>query len=111
MTNEQIIMGQRIELLKAGIIGSTGRILTVVSVDGTKSEMEEPEEIHTYQGWRSYGYQVRKGEKAVAKFPVWKHRKDKMENDGKTEEVEKMFLTNAAFFKISQVERMKENAG
>ena len=59
--------------------------------------------IHTYQGWKSRGYQVQKGEKAIAKFSIWKYvtRKKK---DGSEEQ--KMFLKNSAWFTQKQVSKI-----
>ena len=63
MTNEQIIYNQQLELLKRGVIGTTGRIIHGQDEQGNKVEIEEPEPIHTYVGWRAHGYQVKKDKK------------------------------------------------
>ena len=105
MTNEQIVMEQRLNLMKAGIIGGTGRTFQYkVLVDGVKEErtMEEPEEIHTYATWRALGYQVQKGEHAIAKFTIWKYTQKQDKETG--EEKSNMFLKESAFFKASQVQ-------
>ena len=72
---------------------------------GEKIELEEPEELHTYRGWQELRRQVKKGEKAVATFLIWKHTVKKTEED---EEKEKMFMTKAFFFTVGQTETIKE---
>lgn len=69
--------------------------------------MNADEEIHTFQRWKAMGYSVKKGEHAIAKFPIWKMgtKKDK---DGEEVETGRMFMKTSAFFKTSQVEPMKE---
>ena len=58
------------------------------------------EEVHTFQVWKSKGYSVKKGEKAVIKIPIWK-----AVEKGEGEEKEtKMFMKTSAFFKASQVQ-------
>lgn len=107
MTNEQIIFSARCELLEAGKIGTTGRILTVELPDGQRQQMPEPEELHTFAAWKSIGFSVKKGEKAVTKITIWKHSAKKVENeDGTEEEKTRMFMKTAAFFAASQVERI-----
>ena len=44
-----------------------------------------PELIHTYQKWKELGYQVRRGEKAIAKFPIWKYVSCKNEETKETD--------------------------
>jgi len=107
MTNEQIIFQNSINLMDEGIIRSTGRTIIVENEDGEKMEMQEPEPIHTYQAWKSLGYQVKRGQKAKASFLIWKHtvKKSKQEQD---EDEEKMFMTKAFFFTFDQVEPIEE---
>lgn len=106
MTNAQIIMNQSIELMKAGIIGTTGRQFeaTIINGDGEEEKIviDEPEEIHTYATWKKLGYQVQKGEKAIAKFTIWKHVVKKAKSEDEEDE-SKMFLKQASWFKASQV--------
>ena len=113
MTNAQIIMNQSIQLMKDGIIGTTGRILEYLDAEGNKQTMQEPEPIHTYRAWKEMGYQVRKGEKAVAQFTIWKHTGGKTEEmpmqDGTTAEAHdrgRMFMKKSSFFKASQVDKI-----
>lgn len=109
MTNEQIIYNKQLELLRRGIIGTTGRILHGKDEEGNNIEIEEPEVIHTYAGWREHGYQVKRGQKAIATFNIWKcvKKKDK-EQAEEQEENEYMFLTKAFFFAQNQVEKICE---
>ena len=113
MTNEQIIFHNSIVLMDEGIIGTTGRTLEFENDDGTKKTVQEPEPIHTFAAWKSLGYQVQKGQKAIAKFPIWKHKnagRRKNRKTGKEEDTEEMlFLTDAFFFSQSQVQPLEES--
>lgn len=92
--------------MKAGIIGKTGRTFNakVINADGEEEEVvvEEAEPIHTYAGWKERGYQVQKGEKAIAQFTIWKHVTKKAKKEGEEDE-QKMFMKKASWFKFSQV--------
>lgn len=108
MTNEMIVLEQALALAEAGKIGYTGEILTV-EINGEEITMQEPEQIHTYARWKAMGFQVRKGEKAIAKFKVWKHVTPKKKNDDGEEKTAsadrgKMLLKQAAFFSATQVD-------
>lgn len=100
MTNAEIIYRTSIDLVKAGK-------LNMVTVNGE----EMPEPIHTFQAWKSMGYSVKKGEKSDIKITIWKHASKMVENEETHEEIEKssMFMKTAAFFKFSQVEKIKAN--
>jgi antirestriction protein ArdC len=63
------------------------------------------EEIHTFQKWKSLGYSVKRGEKAVVNLAIWKHT-SKVNAETQEEETA-MFLKTAAFFSTSQVEKIK----
>lgn len=102
MTNAQIIFNESIRLMEEGILEGTGQKMTVKYDDGTTKELEIPEQIHTYQRWKELGYQVQKGQKAIASFVIWKHTSKKKEDTD--EEENKMFMKKASFFKMSQVE-------
>ena len=111
MTNAMIIFWKSVELMKAGVIGGTGRVLTMEMPDGGIKEIQEPEPIHTFACWKGLGYSVKKGEHAVAKFPIWKgsERVIKDDDGNDTDEKEtKMFRKEAFFFKASQVERTED---
>lgn len=103
MTNEEIIFRQGQELAKAGKIWFTGRTLVIKTEDGGEVEVLEAEPIHTFAAWKELGFSVKKGEHAVAKFPVWKYRGKKDEETG--EEEGRMFMKTAHFFALSQVQR------
>ena len=135
MTNAQIIFNESIDLMKDGIIGTTGRKITVeYEKDGekVKETIDEPEEIHTYQEWKNAGFQVQKGQKAIAKFTIWMYT-DKKKNlsqeeadsinamvinaDGsKAHEGDEVrtnghyYMKQAAFFKASQVAPIETKA-
>lgn len=113
MTNAQIIMNESINLLENGIIKGTGRMFEAVIVDKdgneTKKMVEEPEALHTYAIWKQLGYQVKKGEKAVASFTIWKCVTAKQNEENAEEQPEnKMFMKKAHFFTIGQVEKINK---
>jgi hypothetical protein len=61
--------------------------------------------IHTYNGWKELGYQVKKGQHAIATFPIWKYSGKKDEETG--EEVGgKCYQRKAFWFTADQVERI-----
>lgn len=114
MTNAMIILNESVRLMKEGTIEGTGEFLTFKYDDGHTEEVEVPEPIHTYQMWKTLGYQVRKGEKAIAKFMIWKYTEKKAKEDNAEIAVKEgdtiarnMFMKMAAFFKMSQVEKIK----
>lgn len=106
MTNADIIFTHSQELLKQGILAPTGNTFKaiIVNADGEEEEVvvEEAEPIHTYNGWKERGYQVQKGEKAIAQFTIWKHVTKKAKKEGEEDE-QKMFMKKASWFKFSQV--------
>lgn len=104
MTNRMIILTESIKLMEAGILKSTGEKI-VVETDEGKKELDVPETIHTYQKWKQLGYQVKKGQKAIAQFPVWKYTNKKTKDNADGEEESKYcFLKVSSFFKQEQVE-------
>lgn len=76
--------------------------------------------LKTYTEWRKFGYQVKKGEKAISCLKIWKHvqrkkvqevQKEESENStGEEEVVTKggFKLVKAYFFSREQVEPVKE---
>lgn len=112
MTNEQIILNVRLQLMEEGKIGSTGRFFEMQGQDGTLKKVPEPEEIHSFSRWKECGYGVKKGEKAIAKIEIWKYAECKKTDDGKSEADEKtkerIFKKSAFFFSASQVEPLRE---
>jgi len=61
-----------------------------------------------YRTWKSLGYQVKKGEKNIAAFTIWKAHTKKAEADDEegSKEETRMFMKTAHFFKISQCEKI-----
>ena len=132
MNNSQIIFNNSIELMNNGIIGTTGRQITIeYEKDGekVKETINEPEAIHTYAEWKKLGLQVQKGQKAIAKFTIWMYA-DKKSNLTK-EEADKInqiaeginakegdevhsnghyYMKEAAFFSASQVAPIEKTA-
>ena len=106
MTNEEIIMRNSMELMKQGILKPTGRILIQELPDGQKIEIPEPEPIHTYNGWKELGYQVKKGQKAKASFPIWKYTGEKDEEGNKVKDGGHCFQKKAFWFTFDQVEKI-----
>lgn len=92
MTNNDIIYANTLCLQQAGIIGAA-------------------EQIHTYAEWKRLGYQVRRGEHAIADFAIWKKGKGRdveaQNEDGEAVTVPAkphFFLANAKWFATHQVE-------
>lgn len=112
MTNAMIILNESVRLMDEGVLAGTGEFITIENEDGTVKRLEMPEPIHTFSGWKERGYSIKKGEKAIAKFTIWKYKGKKVENEeGEEEEKANMFLKTAAFFKLSQVEKMRITKG
>lgn len=89
ITNAQIIMTAWMELIASGVI-------------------DESEEIHTFDYWKKCGYSVKRGEKTIAKIPIWKHStKTSTDENGNAVESSSMFVKTAYFFSTSQVEKIK----
>lgn len=128
MNNSQIIFNNSIKLMEDGIIGTTGRQITIEyekNGEKVKETINEPEAIHTYKEWQKAGFQVQKGQKAIAKFTIWmyadkKKKLTKEEADSinsimitpaeqlaqEGDEVKTAghyYMKEAAFFKASQV--------
>lgn len=113
MTNNQIIYKESLELAEKGILKFTGRIFQLTDDAGEVHEWKEIEPIHTFAAWKAAGYIVKKGEKAIASFPIWKHTKARTVKDKEGNETEKparMFLKTSYFFTFDQVERMTAKA-
>lgn len=56
--------------------------------------------FHTYEGWKSAGYQVQKGEKARFAASIWKMTEKKAEDGQK---IQKMIFKLSHFFSFDQV--------
>lgn len=87
MTNQAIIISNMDVLVRDGVITWDN-------------------EIHTYQCWKSLGYQVKKGEKAIAKFAIWKYTKGKKKDESEEEAQANghCFMKLSAWFSDEQVE-------
>ena len=98
--------------MKENKIKGTGEFIVIEKEDGTKEKMEMPEQIHTFAAWKKLGYIVKKGEKAVAKFAIWKYtEKQKPEEELTGNPIEdapitNMFMKMSAFFTAGQVEKI-----
>lgn len=86
MTNAEIVAFAWGQLVGSGVISAN-------------------EEIHTFQKWKSLGYSVKRGEKAITKLTIWKHT-SKVNAETQEEETA-MFMKTAAFFSTSQVEKIQ----
>lgn len=118
MTNNQIIFNERMNLLEAGILHSTGRKMRCCYTDdnGEVSEMvvDEPEDLHTFKEWKDRGYMVQKGQKAIARFTIWnytsmasKAARGAAEAEGKDPADDPHFyMKEACFFAAHQVKRI-----
>ena len=87
MTNSEIILMNRALLVADG-------------------KITEADVIHTFAHWQRLGFNVKRGQKAIAKFPIWKYRAGKKTDEAAEGEPDpgRMFMTNASFFSSAQVE-------
>lgn len=114
MTNARIIFEESMKLMESEILKGTGKYITVEYEDGTTATVEEPEEIHTFNGWKARGFSVKKGAKAIAKFPIWKYTEKEKPEEEKTGNpledapIASMFMKMSAFFTFEQVEPAKQ---
>lgn len=90
---------------------NTAIIMTQMTVLIAEGKITADNEIHTYQHWQSLGYQVKKGEKAIAKFPIWKYTKGKKKDESEEEAQANghCFMKNSAWFSDAQVEPLKKD--
>ena len=109
MTNAEIILQNSIFLMEEGLLKGTGEIITIKDEKGER-QVQMPEPIHTFQTWKKLGYQVQKGEHAIAKFPIWKFKPNKKqkaeEEEGEDQKPQtgRCFMKVAFFFTADQVE-------
>lgn len=106
MTNETIILNESFKLMADGILKGSGEF---VEINGKQVEL--PEEIHTFNGWKARGFMVKKGEKAKASFVIWKcakKTKEAEDEDGNKVEINtsKMFHKMSYFFTADQVKAL-----
>lgn len=108
ITNAMIVFTHQQELLEAGKIKPTGRMIEIETAEGTQM-IPEAEAINTYGHWQELGYQVRKGEKAIADFPIWKYTiKAKDQTEEEAQEKGYCFMKKAFWFSASQVDRIRK---
>ena len=108
VTNAEIIETAKQDLYAQGILQATGRYFKA-TVNGKEVTLPEIEEIHTFQAWKALGYQVQKGEKAIAAFEIWKYAENKKNRKADPNEEDKKgycFLKLSHFFKSSQVKKI-----
>lgn len=86
MCNEELIFRAACDLVRAGLLA--------IDDDGI-------EPIHTYAEWKNHGYQVNKGEKAIAQFEIW-NMATKKPKEGEEKGKSYFYLKKASFFKASQ---------
>lgn len=106
MTNEEIIY-------RASI--SAGIITEGEAQKFAQNGWELP--IHTFAGWKKYGYSVKKGEHAALKVRLWRKKGAKPDNvsdDKEAKQVEpdgdSYYLVTAFLFTGGQVERIEKPA-
>lgn len=114
MTNAAIIFSESVRLVEEGKLGTTGRMLKVQDAEGNIKTVPEPLPIHTFDEWKRMGLVVRKGEHALAAFPIWMFSESKRgkktvktdpENDGENApDYGRYYMKNAFFFGPEQVE-------
>ena len=109
MTNEQIILNERFELMKSGKIGTTGKFIFVEDKEGNKKKVKEPAQLHTFYAWKKKGYKVKQGEHAITKIDIWKRTQN--DSDDKDGDDKKLSFMKMAmfFFADSQVEPFKKD--
>ena len=88
MTNAEIIFRNMQELIENGVL-------------------TDKDTIHTFQGWKTIGFSVKKGEHSFISFPIWKKGKPKKDEDGNIIKEGKMFMVNSHFFTQKQVGEMQ----
>jgi len=79
-------------------------VLTETAIRVQTGELQDGDIIHTYEGWKARGFQVKRGEHSTIKFPIWKRVWKKDKKTGA--EMPKMFLQTASWFTQNQVEEI-----
>lgn len=105
MTNAQIIEEAQELLLADGVLH--------------ENEDGEIQAIHTYQIWKKLGFQVKKGETAIVKLPIWKcvnnkkQAEEEADDKGEIEQKGRKFFFKkmSAFFTDEQVEKIQVQEG
>lgn len=115
MTNEMIILSERIKLMGDGILKPTGRRITLMTDDG-EIEVDEPEPIFTMKELAKRGLSV-KGQHAVASIEIWIKRNDGNGQDNRESSKDdtlcdvtdkpEFIKKKAYFFTLSQAHKME----
>lgn len=108
-----IILNERLVAAEHGIIGTTGRMITLETNDGDKVTVAEPEEMHTFQTWKELGFIVQKGQKAKITTRLWKYNSKKKKSEDSKEEADgeksrDYYMCKAFLFSASQVARIED---
>lgn len=85
----------------------------IISLEMATRGIEE--EVHTFAMWKSLGYQVKKGEKALFQTMLWKMKKGKKQDNNNEEQQDNnkekevknynnFFMAKSSLFGRSQVE-------
>ena len=112
MNNAQIIFNESLELMKNGIIGTTGRKITVeYEKDGEqiKETIDEPETINTFAEWKRLGLMVQKGQKAKASFMIWMYADKKTKLSKEDAEKINAVMINADGSKAQEGDEISAN--
>lgn len=112
MTNAEIIFGNRVFLMEQGVLKGVPNTSLLWKDEQGERQIEMPEEIHTFDGWKKLGFVVRKGEHATAKFPIWmpskgKRKQKPQDDDGEQEQkmaARGFYMKMAFFFTADQVQ-------
>lgn len=78
----------------------------IIEMEKINNKLHPDTELHTYAIWKSLGYQVQKGQKAIINTKLWKMIDMKDKKTGKKEE--KMILCNASLFSYEQVKKIEK---
>ena len=109
MTKAEIILNNSVFLMEQGVLKETDQRIQFKDEDGKVREVALPEPIHTYAAWKKLGFQVKRGEHAVAKFPVWKFvagkKKEEELEEGQELKSGRCYMRVAFFFTADQVEK------
>lgn len=80
--------------------------IEIIQMEKINNNLHPDTELHTYAIWKSLGYQVQKGQKAIVSTKLWKPVNVTDKKTGKKQE--KMILCNASLFSYEQVKKIEE---
>lgn len=87
----------------------------IIASECAKREIEQ--EVHTFAKWKSKGFKVKKGEKALFDTMLWKFSEKGKPQQEESSEVKEdkafrsMYMTKSYLFGESQVERIEDSNG